>query len=125
MEILNRAFLETSVFQREWRRAGLGDDEVRELQIHLLHNPDLGDVIQHTGGLRKLRVGIPAKGRGKRGGGRVIYKDFPRSGWIVLVYFFSKESMPDLTATQRRTLREMVDELETVISRFATRKGTR
>ncbi len=125
MDILRRAFLETSVFQREWKHAGLSDADVRSLQIHLLDNPDAGDVIQHTGGLRKVRVGIPSKGRGKRGGGRVIYKDFPNLGWIVLVYFYAKDAAPDLTPAQRKTLRDLVDELESVVSRFVRRGGTR
>ena len=125
MDILSRAFLETPVFQREWKQAGLNDADVRSLQIHLLDNPDLGDVIQHTSGLRKIRVGIPAKGRGKRGGGRVIYKDFPSLGWIVLVYFYAKDTAPDLTPAQRKTLRELVDGLELVVSRFARKGGTK
>jgi hypothetical protein len=39
--------------------------------LMISEGPTIGDVISSTGGLRKLR--IPLQGRGKRGGGRVIY----------------------------------------------------
>lgn len=48
-----------------------GDDELLGLQWHLLSQPDAGDVIVGSGGVRKVcwRIGD----RGKRGGVRVIY----------------------------------------------------
>lgn len=52
---------------------GLGDSELARLQSLLLMDPEAGDVIQGTGGARKVR--IPLEGRGKSGGGRVIYVD--------------------------------------------------
>ena len=47
------------------------DEEYRRLQTDLAANPESGDVIPRLGGLRKLRWG--AKGKGKRGGARIIY----------------------------------------------------
>ena len=46
----------------------LDDEDYRRLQAALIANPDLGDLIRGTGGLRKVRWS--AKGRGKRGGVR-------------------------------------------------------
>ena len=63
-------FVETPLFTRLVKKL-LNDDEYRELQEVLIYRPDLGDVIQGTGGLRKIRW--MRKGRGKRGGVRVIY----------------------------------------------------
>ena len=63
-------FIETPIFTREIRRL-LSDDEYRRMQIALLLRPDIGDLIQGSGGLRKLRWRIA--GQGKRGGLRVIY----------------------------------------------------
>jgi len=63
-------FLETPVFTRQIKE--LVDDEVyRSLQVRLVANPDEGDLIPRSGGLRKIPLGMP--GRGKRGGARVIY----------------------------------------------------
>ena len=49
----------------------MSDDEYAAFQTYLANNPLSGDVIQQTGGLRKIRWA--AGGKGKRGGVRVIY----------------------------------------------------
>ena len=63
-------FIETPVFTEDVKEL-LSDDEYREFQEFMADNPGWGDVIQNTGGLRKVRWA--AKGKGKRGGVRVIY----------------------------------------------------
>ena len=70
---MERVFILTAVFEKSWANMGLGDKELRELQLTLLKNPDAGDVIPDLAGARKIR--IPLAGRGKSGGGRVIYVD--------------------------------------------------
>ena len=63
-------FLETPVFTRRIRE--LADDEdYRRLQVRLLLDPEAGDLIAGSGGLRKVRMAV--RGRGKRGGARIIY----------------------------------------------------
>ena len=64
------SFIETRLFTRLVQDY-LGDDEYRRLQIALLENPEAGDIILGSGGIRKVRWRAP--GRGKRGGYRVIY----------------------------------------------------
>jgi hypothetical protein len=97
-----REFIETPVFRKCWENAGLSDADLRSLQQFLLMNPDAGVVIQGTSGLRKIRV--PASGRGKRGGGRVIYKDFVWAGKIFLFFLLLKNEEEDLSFEQRRLL---------------------
>ena len=63
-------FLETSIFTQLVTEA-MDDDSYQKLQVHLVEHPDAGDLIQHSGGLRKIRWA--GSGRGKRGGSRVIY----------------------------------------------------
>jgi hypothetical protein len=65
-------------------------------------NPTLGDVIKGTGGLRKMRVAL--QGRGKRGGGRVIYWYHNEGYPAVLMWAFAKNEASDLTVVQRKTL---------------------
>ncbi len=62
-------FIETPIFTADVKSI-LSDDDYRELQTYLSDNPDAGDVIKDAGGLRKIRW--KAKGKGKRGGARVI-----------------------------------------------------
>jgi hypothetical protein len=65
-------------------------------------NPDTGDVIPGTGGLRKLRFADERRGKGKRGGLRVIY-----------YWWHTGSQMSDLTASERKALKEMIkQELE-------------
>lgn len=65
-------FVELPAFQRH-RADYLDDEGLRTLQHALLANPEQGDVIEGTGGLRKLRQAAPKRGKEKRGGFRVIY----------------------------------------------------
>jgi mRNA-degrading endonuclease RelE of RelBE toxin-antitoxin system len=64
------SFIETKLFTRLVQQY-LTDDEYRLLQALLIEQPDAGDVIPNSGGVRKLRCRAP--GRGKRGGYRIIY----------------------------------------------------
>ncbi len=70
---MNRTFIEVPIFTKKWKELGFTDENLRDLENILLANPKSGDVIQGTGGLRKIR--IPLNSKGKRGGGRVIYVD--------------------------------------------------
>jgi mRNA-degrading endonuclease RelE of RelBE toxin-antitoxin system len=63
-------FIETSQFSR-LREKYLDDARFNLLQLYLMESPDAGDVIQGSGGVRKLRWGT--KGQGKQGGLRVVY----------------------------------------------------
>jgi mRNA-degrading endonuclease RelE of RelBE toxin-antitoxin system len=100
--------VETSVFTRLIREL-LPDEMYRRLQAHLVINPEAGDVIPHSGGLRKLRWQM--EGKGKRGGLRVIYYRID-PGRIHLLYVYRKSEQPDLTATQLRGLRHVIEEEE-------------
>jgi hypothetical protein len=67
---MNVMFVEAKPFTRKWPQY-LTEDGFREFQEYLLENPDAGDVVKNTGGIRKIRW--KAKGSGKRGGLRIIY----------------------------------------------------
>ena len=60
---MQREFVYTEQFERAWQKLGFTDDDLIELERKLLKNPQLGDVVPETGGLRKFR--IPANGREK------------------------------------------------------------
>lgn len=65
-------------------------------------NPTAGVVIKGTGGLRKMR--IPLQGRGKRGGGRVVYWFHSEHYPVVLMLMFAKNDAEDLTNDERKRL---------------------
>lgn len=100
-------FVELPVFTR--RAAGhLSDEDLRALQNMLFENPKAGAVMPGSGGFRKIRV--PMQGRGKRGGGRVIYYFVDRMNRIYLLFFFPKNEQADLTPEQLRTLKRLLEE---------------
>ena len=86
---------------------GLGDDEQHELENILLENPRKGVVIEGLAGIRKLRIRL--EGRGKSGGGRVIYIDVLEKRRLYLLFAYPKNVQEDLTAEQRKFLRRMAE----------------
>jgi len=103
---MNRTFIEVPTFTRKWKELGLTDDNLRELQKILLDNPKAGDVIQGTGGLRKIR--IPLDNTGKRGGGRVIYVDIEFKETIYFINVYTKNEKDDLTEEEKRAFKTVV-----------------
>src|SRR5437867_12904709 len=83
-------FLEAPAFTR-YLSDYLTDDEYRERQNRLAAAPELGDVMPGTGGFRKLRWGDPRRGKGRRGGLRVIYYYFPGEQQIWLMTLYDKD----------------------------------
>lgn len=59
---MNRTFIEVPLFTKRWREIGLTDDDLLQLQIMLLKDPESGPIIEGTGGIRKVR--FPLENRG-------------------------------------------------------------
>ena len=69
--LMTSLFVYTAPFRLCWKAMGLSDEDLLTLEEMLLENPQRGDVIEGTGGARKLRIRLNDN-RGKSGGGRVI-----------------------------------------------------
>ncbi len=98
-------FIETSVFTAALRRH-LEDDAYRALQLALVLRPEQGAIIPDGAGVRKMRWG--SRGKGKRGGVRVIYYWAPDVETFYMLYAYSKSEQGDLTASQIRALARLV-----------------
>jgi len=97
-------FIESAVFTRQVREL-LTDEEYTALQWHLALYPKAGNVIQDSGGLRKVRW---AGGRaGKRGGVRVIYFHAASHKQIRLLLIYRKGVKDDLSAAEKKLLRKI------------------
>jgi hypothetical protein len=71
-------------------------------------HPDAGDLIPDAGGLRKIRFGDARRGKGKRGGLRVIYYWWLEGFQFWLFTIYDKNEMTDLTPRERRALKAML-----------------
>lgn len=96
---LIREFIMTPEFDQSWGKLGLDDNSLKKLQEEILENPQLGSVIQGTGGLRKMRFALDS---GKRGGIRVLYVDLVLHEEIYLITAYSKKSKEDLTDIEKK-----------------------
>src|SRR2546426_11285092 len=101
-------FIEAPAFTR-YVSAYLADKEYRELQSRLALSPELGDLIPGTGGFRKLRWADPRRGKGRRGGLRVIYYYFPGERQIWMITLYDKDEASDLTPKERQALKSAIE----------------
>ena len=104
---MKATFVELPTFERI-RKDYMDDDAYGELQQALMDNPEAGDVIEGTGGLRKLRRPDPRRGKGKRGGLRVIYYWWLGGDQFWLFTIFDKDQADDLTPDQRKALKQLL-----------------
>jgi mRNA-degrading endonuclease RelE of RelBE toxin-antitoxin system len=91
------------VFSARWH-SRLDDEALRALQNDLLEDPLRGDSIRGCGLLRKLRFRDQSRGKGKRGGLRVIYVFTPEAGRVDLITVYGKDEADDLSADEVREL---------------------
>ncbi len=109
---MNRTFIEVPTFTRKWHELGLTDNNLRDLQNILLNDPKYGDNIQGTGGLRKIRVPMENKGKGKRGGARVLYIDIEMKEKIYFINVYTKDEKSDLTPDEKKAFKAVIKVLK-------------
>lgn len=102
-------FIETSEFTKQLP-AHLDDNGYAALQTFLSARPDAGDIIRGSGGIRKIRWGT--KGRGKRGGSRIIYYWLVAEDEIYLLTVYRKGVKDDLSPAERASWRKVVEEIK-------------
>ena len=95
---------ETSIFTKQIQR--LVSDA--EFQNDLIENPELGDIIKKSGGIRKVRMA--ANGKGKSGGARVLYYWIKDEDQIFMLLAYSKSDMENITDSQLQVLSKIVTE---------------
>lgn len=86
----------------------LTDEEYAKLQNALIKDPEAGDLIPGSGGVRKVRWGVA--GRGKRGGIRVIYYARTRQGEIWMLTLYAKSLVENISAKALRKIKEEIDD---------------
>ena len=100
-------FRETDLFTTQITKL-LSDQEYAALQGTLVVQPDAGELIEDTGGLRKVRWSQQKRGKGKRGGVRVIYYWHVKGSLMYMLFAYSKDEQDDLSARQKKVLATLV-----------------
>jgi mRNA-degrading endonuclease RelE of RelBE toxin-antitoxin system len=118
-------FVQFPQFLRDWQRLGLEDEALRALEQVLIGSPDKAPVIEHTGGLRKLRFAPPGLRRGKSGAYRVCYAYFPVYGTVALFVAFGKNERSDLSPAEARAIVKALKSFETELRRQFEQRGSR
>lgn len=104
---MKAVFIELPAFERH-RANYLDDAAFADLQRALMKNPEAGEVIESTGGLRKMRFADARRGKGKRGGLRIIYYWWAEGMQFWLYTLYDKGEMADLAPKQRKALKAMI-----------------
>lgn len=106
---MKRTFIEAEDFKdkvEELRESGL----LLRIQNLILKDPSGGDIVEGTGGIRKIRVG--AKGKGKSGGIRVFYLDIPTKEKCYLLFILEKSEAENIDAEEKAGLKQLAAALK-------------
>ncbi|MCX7977889.1 MAG: hypothetical protein N2578_02685 [Bdellovibrionaceae bacterium] len=77
---MKRVFVYTTLIQDRLAEFVDPESKSREIENAILDNPEIGDVVPGTSGVRKFRMADESRGKGKRGGIRVLFLDLPHLG---------------------------------------------
>ena|SRR5215217_970505 len=102
-------FVESKVFSKQVRE--LSAAVLINIQFDLVQNPQRGDIVKGTHGVRKARVADPRSSRGKSGSYRYLYLYFEHAGRIHLLYLFSKGDQSDLSPEQTKIIGELSQQI--------------
>lgn len=88
----------------------IDDETYRVFQSELQNNPAKGDLMPGTGGVRKVRLPLP--GRGKSSGARVIYLYLENHALIYFFTVYTKKEQADLTSAEKKAIRSVVEAIK-------------
>lgn len=104
---MTRTFIQTNEFVRQWKKLGFAEENLRQLELMIMHNPEM------TGGLRKMRFAY--KGRGKSGSTRVCYVDFAYCETVYLITAYAKNQKDNLSKEERNSIKKAIEFLESEV----------
>lgn len=107
---MTREFVVIPSFLVKWKKLGLNEDDMKNLETELINNPKIGSMMQSTGGVRKMCFAY--ENRGKSGSVRVIYIDFEIYKKLYLLDVYAKNEKDNLSKEERNDIKKVVKLLE-------------
>jgi hypothetical protein len=104
-------FAQVSGFVSKWKALKLTDNDLQALEKQIMEQPEGGDVMRGTAGVRKIRFAPPSWHTGKSGGTRVCYIVFVEAAFCYLFALFGKNEKPNLTNEEKRELQAIIPKL--------------
>ena len=99
----------TNDIRRFVKRGSLHPADLEDFKRLLTEDPQLGVIVQGTGGLRKAR--LKSASSGKRGGFRVCYYYYIIHGQIILLAVYAKNEQDDLSPNERRKFKDIIEKI--------------
>lgn len=109
---MKRTFVEFSRVREALEAAAVPAEARRQMELAIMRGE--GDTIAGTGGLKKIRCA--GSGRGKSGGVRVVFADYPEAGWTLLLAAYPKNVQANLTPSERAAMRQAKQTLDARIA---------
>ena len=103
---MKRLFIHSFIFDKLLKSNNISDAVLRKVQEELCKNPEIGDVIKDTHGLRKMRFSVP--GIGKSGGYRLFYLDIPEHEHTHLLLIIKKGDKENLTKMEQNEISKII-----------------
>ncbi|MCC8369543.1 MAG: type II toxin-antitoxin system RelE/ParE family toxin [Rickettsia endosymbiont of Oxypoda opaca] len=104
------AVVELPEFQK-FAKHYLSEKECIEIVNYIAANPELGDIIKGTGGIRKLRYALNSNNKGKSGGIRLIYFYYNENIPVFLITAFIKSEMDNISQASCNELKKLSESL--------------
>lgn len=109
---MQRTFVYAQLFEHALKGRKRAAEIIEAVESELLKNPACGDVIQGTGRVRKFRSEDFVRGKGKRGGFRVLYLDLPHVERTHLIFIYDKAEADDLSPEGKKRIHALVMEIK-------------
>ena len=109
---MTRTFIQTHEFSRNWDAMGFTDEDLKQLEIDIMKNPDKYPVMKGTGGLRKARIALDDSNKGKSGGARICFVDFVFASTVYLITVYSKKEKENLSKEERNEIKKAIEALK-------------
>ena len=109
---MKRTFVYSELFEYALRGRKKAPEILEAIESEILKNPLCGDIVPGTGGVRKFRSEDFTRGKGKRGGFRVLYLDLPHVERTHLIFLYDKNKADDLSSAGKKRINELVLEIK-------------